>query len=41
MKDELKVVGNAKNQIEDVIKNVEKVIKNNPEASNYKPHKIL
>jgi adenylosuccinate lyase len=41
LKDELQFVGSAKNQVAEVVKKVEKIIKGFPEASNYKPHKIL
>ncbi|MFZ9802602.1 MAG: adenylosuccinate lyase [Candidatus Nanopelagicales bacterium] len=41
LKDELKFVGNAKNQVAEVVKKVEKIAKNFPEATKYKPHNIL
>jgi adenylosuccinate lyase len=41
LKDELKFVGNAINQVAEVVKKVEKISKNFPEATKYKPHNIL
>jgi adenylosuccinate lyase len=41
LKDELKFVGNAKNQVAEVVKKVDKIAKNFPEATKYKPHNIL
>lgn len=41
LKDELNFVGSAKHQVAEVTKKVDTITKNFPEASKYKPHKIL
>ena len=38
---ELKFVGSAKNQVDEVVKKVQVILKEFPEASKYKPHQIL